>query len=446
MNMSHSLMTAVFLLCVATGANGQLVPPPPDGGIDPDEVVVSYPFPAFASLQDAIDATPEGGRLIIAPGRFYIPDPLIINKRIAIEGAGCRLASRINFDAGSLRSMSRELRALDFSDRQFTRLIGVRPTDVAEPDASEGVLNFVGAGAGGSVTGLEIVGGDAGIQVTNLPDASDIGGEPGDADDQVPLAITDSCLIGNARGVHLMTTAPMTMVRLVIKDVIWNGISHYTPLRSSAFRKVIDNTMHKLVIYNAANACLAFYNLVAATTDAWLVNCGKQSSLGAIDSHVSAVRTHIINGQGPGMALVRSSVYFGNGEIDRATGFGVVVSRSHLQMHESLVAASRPFSGPFPFGDGIAAVNDSSVFLYANHIEDSHRAGIANFGSTIALQNNTVLQCSGFEVTGEDYPLPTDRFVFNDLGGNRCGCGYLLGKCVAVSTGLSPPDPLQQNQ
>lgn len=91
------------------------------------------------------------------------------------------------------------------------------------------------------------------------------------------------------------------------------------------------------------------------------------------------------------------------------------------------------------FGDGIdvfgggtvtptMTVTRSSVFRAA-------RAGIANFASVVGLVDSRI-GCNGIDVNGES--TDTVPFVFDDQGGNLCGC-ETEEPCKVLSTDLQPP-------
>jgi hypothetical protein len=444
----YPIAIALLLQFSVIEVSGQIVPPPPggDGGIDPDEVVIHYPSIEFANMQEAIDALPDGGRLIIGPGTYDIPVPLNISKRIAIQGAGCQLSSKLSFDATSPNQMLAVLNAADaggkpFSQVPFTRLIGPLPADVAAPEDSIGLLNFFGPDAGGRVQGVELVGYDAGISLINEPDVSDIGGEPpadADAVDVETLSVIDSCIFQTSRGIHARTTAALTLARVVIRDVLWNGISYSLP--SGAARQAIGIiTADSVVVLQARNACMYFNNATAHVDYNFLNNCGPQGAIGAIDSVLSVYFTHISNVNGIGILLLRSFANVNKSEIRRARIHGIYLNRSWLNLNETDIRDTLPRSSDGFFGDGISAFDSSAAVMTKNRIFDSARAGVANFGSRMTLGDNRI-QCAGYELEGENHPQPADKFKFEDLGGNVCGCPNANGACVAVSAGLAPPE------
>ncbi len=72
-------------------------------------------------------------------------------------------------------------------------------------------------------------------------------------------------------------------------------------------------------------------------------------------------------------------------------------------------------------------------------VTESARAGLSSFGAGVTL-GGSALHCNTIDLNGEvSYDLP---FVFEDLGGNGCGCPEATGACKAISPGLAPPEPL----
>lgn len=121
---------------------------------------------------------------------------------------------------------------------------------------------------------------------------------------------------------------------------------------------------------------------------------------------------------------------------------GVGVFSSNIAMTSSLIrdTAASPHG---QFGDGLSVFSPpphelATVHLSSVRIESSQRAGVSNFGGTIDFAD-TVLQCSAFDIEGE--PAGERPFVFNDLGGNVCGCPEAKDACEVLSVNLEPPEP-----
>jgi hypothetical protein len=93
-------------------------------------------------------------------------------------------------------------------------------------------------------------------------------------------------------------------------------------------------------------------------------------------------------------------------------------------------------------GDGISLYLSPDVTVEGNWTAQSARAGLGAYGSGVTIEDNTML-CSAFDIDNEVYQgVPT---VFDDMGGNQCGCGGPLGDCEAVSSQIVPAIPENQS-
>lgn len=131
----------------------------------------------------------------------------------------------------------------------------------------------------------------------------------------------------------------------------------------------------------------------------------------------------------------------------RELALGVMASTATVERTALLQTAGSAFNGIL--GDGLAAVSSLalpvSVTVTASLLQDNARAGMASFGASVSL-SDTALECNVLQLNGErDYGLLGEPlsipFMFDDLGGNRCGCGDLEEPCTVLSSGLVPPAP-----
>ncbi len=93
------------------------------------------------------------------------------------------------------------------------------------------------------------------------------------------------------------------------------------------------------------------------------------------------------------------------------------------------------------FGDGVALVQSdggATGTITGSFVNENARAGLANFGATLAIGGNRI-RCSSVDLNGE---LNKTEFVYNDLGGNTCGCPEAVEACQVLSANLAPPEPL----
>lgn len=120
---------------------------------------------------------------------------------------------------------------------------------------------------------------------------------------------------------------------------------------------------------------------------------------------------------------------------------GIFVGDSDATIEDSVVLVTRDVAGRF--GDGLSVLSElaagANVWLTRSHIRDSSRAGVSNFGAFVSL-GGVRIACAAFELEGERHV--DQPFRFEDRGDNGCGCPVADGRCVAVSAGIEPPEPL----
>jgi hypothetical protein len=151
--------------------------------------------------------------------------------------------------------------------------------------------------------------------------------------------------------------------------------------------------------------------------------------------HLSCV-AEICNPASPATAFVRGSVVEENHDL------GVVVLGSEatlvgLHVRSTLARPVDDF-----FGDGVSVASiaaPASATVTGSRVEASARAGLSNFGASVAL-GASVLTCNAFDLTGDNYR--EQPFHFENIGDNACGCPDPVATCKAQSVGLEPPEPL----
>jgi len=119
---------------------------------------------------------------------------------------------------------------------------------------------------------------------------------------------------------------------------------------------------------------------------------------------------------------------------------GIAVYESDAILNGVTVRDTRARAIDDIFGDGILVLGDAqpaSAALHATLVERSARAGVSSFGGDITLGESR-LDCNLIPLAGERTTRP---FQFQDLGGNRCGCGDAIENCRVRSANLEPPAP-----
>ena len=148
-------------------------------------IVVEFPSRRFTTIQEAINAVPDGGTLKLAAGLYLENDGLFVrDKTVFFEGPGHRHGST-------------------------AILVAPRPDRVAPADSAVGVINFINAGGGAE--GFEIFGGDASIFTTGRSDRS--------------ITLKDMTLADTGRAILHLAPSHLTVKDSLIRDCKWNGIS-----------------------------------------------------------------------------------------------------------------------------------------------------------------------------------------------------------------------------
>ena len=344
----------------------------------------------FSSMQEAIDALADGGTLRIDGGVHKMEPTFIRGKTVHIKGAGpnCRVPG--------------QRRGRSFG----TVLVAPRLDRVTAPEEAQGSWHFVNAG--GSVSDLRIIGGDAGIATR----------ETGLNSGQ-PLTVSNTCISHTVRGIHHKAAAPLAVSDTVIKRVFWNGISispsiigvHLTP-----------HSVQNVWIFDPENVCLYYENTAAAVQDDYLVNCSGGGIM-AINSTIWVDETIIINAAKAGILMSASwGDFYGN----------IIIGTDMFPKNE-------PDPGKRILGDGIVALNDSTVYILESNIEMTERAAVSNYGSYVAIGDND-FRCQAMDLVGELYD--GTNFLFDDLLNNKCGCPFANGPCHMESSSLAPPAPV----
>jgi hypothetical protein len=118
--------------------------------------------------------------------------------------------------------------------------------------------------------------------------------------------------------------------------------------------------------------------------------------------------------------------------------FGMVVLSSEVTAVDLRIVDVMAQPADARFGDGIA-LSRGRIDIQQSHIEGAARVGIANFSGEVTL-GSTSLRCNLIPLATQDLTSPS---VFEDLGGNSCGCGdEVEPQCKAVRSELEPPTEL----
>jgi hypothetical protein len=134
--------------------------------------------------------------------------------------------------------------------------------------------------------------------------------------------------------------------------------------------------------------------------------------------------------------------------IEDSIAGGLAVAAAEAVVEDLVVRNTLPQVSANDFGDGVVVssylVLEPDLYptvleLSRASITDNARAGIANFGATVTV-GAADLRCNAVDVDGER--AAGLDFVFEDLGGNTCGCEAGPDHCQVMSSGLLPPAPV----
>lgn len=147
-----------------------------------------------------------------------------------------------------------------------------------------------------------------------------------------------------------------------------------------------------------------------------------------------AIRGYIQEKKADASLVLRSSL------VEDCYESAVAAIEADVTIETSILRNVKPRTTDGLFGDGFVLMAADpmrgSATLTGSLIEGAARAGIAAFGSRIAM-GNTASMCATFPLAGESYEgVP---FSFEKTGDNACGCSAAAELCQVDSPGLAPP-------
>ena len=125
---------------------------------------------------------------------------------------------------------------------------------------------------------------------------------------------------------------------------------------------------------------------------------------------------------------------------------GISVFNSDATIETTIVRDTEPNDAK-AFGDGIS-VRLGNAWIKDTEITHNARAGVANFGSHIAITRGAYL-CNAFNIEGE--VVDATKYSFEGTSGWRCGrakpeeCAMVDAQCTVVTDGIEPPAPLSSD-
>ena len=364
-----------------------------------DRIKIEWPSAEFRTFQAFVDAVPNGALIEIRPGDYPMGPVFVRGKTLEFAGAGS------GRKAG----------------KPVTRLLGPAPRPIVDEegnllqpaDSVTGLFNLIAANV--VIRDLVMEGSDAAVVTRNDED-----GNSG------PTLIQDVVIHGAGRGINALGSGDLMIMDTVIQHPLWHGIS-VSP-QDAAILHVQDT-----VILTPFCAGAFFTNTSGVFTNVTISGASCGGIVGIQGKGALILDSHLLKNGLAGILLFETpGAFIGDNLIEET--FAGSINHPALK-----ICVANPDCG----GDGIellASGHITSIDLRGNTIRNSHRGSLAVWGSTVALEDNT-MTCSAFDIDVEAFQGVNSSL--DDLGGNKCGCGGPLGECLAVSSSLAPPPFIQ---
>jgi len=361
------------------------------------------------SLQDAIDAAPDGGRVEIGPGVWPVGPVFIRDKQITIAGSGS--SARAEFKGEVVFGRPAEA---------ATRLVGP-PAKGTPADPRTGTYTFNFINAGGTVTGLDISGGDGAI--VQRPGAAGAG-----QDVKLPLHVEDVGISNTGVGILALDTPGLfvdaSLIQKVDDGIILVGCHENFNVSTTLFSE-----LKNIGIY--------------------VQDCPSPGSCDPNLKPAQIVGNTIIDAKGGGIAILKSGLCIKNNSLLLNHGFGIGIFNSAAVIKRNFifrtgVVLSGVSAGGL--GDGVVVWSFGGPALAAvidNIIFHSYRVGVSSFGGEVMMADNFL-----YDQSIDLGRIPWHEFEasFADGEGNICdsdgsGPGE-AGACRTESPNIEPPPPV----
>jgi hypothetical protein len=347
--------------------------------------VLEVPSRQFASIQEAIDAAPDGAVIRIRPGVYRVVEPLWIrNKTLTLVGAGADGPNR-------------------------TELLGPLPTagdEIADPERARGVVNLLNSNV--EMRDVRMRGFDAGVVARESADA---------ANRLLTSRFRNIAIRDSGRGFLWKARGKLAVSDTSISDVAWNGISLAPPLVTGKVGSLLQFTLEAITIADFGNAGIVYIN-----------------DPGVCDGNHTVKNASLIGGGGPAVLAIRSGVCIVDSYIAIPRVAAIVALSAAVHVENTKIFFPVP-SLDGEWGTGVIASALSSghsvVSLVGNEIKNAERNFITNLGSQVLFTGNELVCREKFDIeAGSFMGFP---FSFND-GGNPAQCS---DECPA-QVGLPP--------
>jgi hypothetical protein len=370
------LVVALLGFTLIRGAEAQEHTEPP--------VVVRWPSADYPTLQRAIDAAPDGGKVKIQAGSFALTEPLYVEgKALILEGAGSGRG------------------AADPSE--VTRLVGPPPSEVVDREGNVilraesviGLLNVTGADV--TVKSLQFSGFDAAVVTRDGPRGAGS-----------PLKLKDFVIENTGRGIVALSSANVHLKGGSISSTKWNGVVVSPPAGGHQFELLANDTE----VGDAGSWGYFFVNALATLKN----NVVAANAAGGVYGEHCAMS-------------VKDSLITDNNR------FGIRTFDCLLSVNGGVVNLTHEVDGSW----GVAfRVDESTVKIKNVLIKDNDLAGVLGVdASDISLKNVAFSCCSFYLLQSAPSGVAPD---WHDQGGVTCECG-VPQSCTLVGQPLPAEAP-----
>lgn len=240
----------------------------------------------------------------------------------------------------------------------------------------------------------------------------------GRAGEAATTTVENCTITETGRGILSLSSGLTTVTNSVIADTSWNGIS-VAPTNS--------------LLHGGGMGLIV---TASVFTNPWASGIYLSNTYAVINN------VHINSAQGGGIAGYRSKAVITNSQLTNNWSSGIAFQESNVLplfiniIEDNLIVNTFPdYNGNF--GDGIVMAG-SNGHIVNNNILTVARAGVSNFGSHLRLWDNHIYCAAGFDLQRDSWSGQDG--IFEDLGGNTCGCGSTIEQCHGVTSELEPPE------
>jgi len=219
------------------------------------------------------------------------------------------------------------------------------------------------------------------------------------------------------RGLTSLSAGTLSVSDTAITDTVWNGISVAPRVGLDAIGPGFRLITYNDEIVNPQGAGIYLSQGFASVNEVLI----EHAQAGGIVGYQAK-------------AIITNSFLFSNFEA------GILMLDSDDFPFVSNIIQGNAIQGSLPLhgilGDGITLMNSGSE-LVQNNVSNNARAALALLGSLGRVKDNHFVCSGAFDVQSDG--LDGEQSIYDDRGGNVCGCGSSLGPCAPASSAPALP-------